>query len=320
MTFATHSFQKHPVYRCDSTHAALSPGSSSGDEAAGAASALPAALALEPPLPPAMSALIRESEAIAAMAYRIGQHFRRYTQLLAEIREPHPSLGADSEAASVLLDTGHCFGGPKHPGQPGALGANAHGLLAEAKPAGKRPLSDFNFFCRDARKLVVEVHPEYTKEQVNKELGRIWAMLDRQSRQYYRSLYVQDKLRYSQDVASLATPPELRPVDAAAAAAPPLMNPLNARRLSAGDEARQTIWRCITAPASSNTIQSILNKALSPEASDRADESEDLDEPLASVLLRGHAQTLAPPRPGVSDDRRAPDSAGAGYRWPAQGG
>ncbi|KAJ1879823.1 high mobility group [Coemansia sp. RSA 1722] len=69
-------------------------------------------------------------------------------------------------------------------------------------PAAKRPLSDFNFFCRDARKLVVEAHPEYTKEQVNKELGRIWSMLDRNSRQHYRVMYVQDKQRYSKDVAA----------------------------------------------------------------------------------------------------------------------
>ncbi|KAJ2367844.1 high mobility group, partial [Coemansia sp. RSA 2607] len=72
-----------------------------------------------------------------------------------------------------------------------------------AIPAAKRPLSDFNFFCRDARKLVVEAHPEYTKEQVNKELGRIWSMLDSSSRQHYRRMYVQDKQRYSSDVAAM---------------------------------------------------------------------------------------------------------------------
>ncbi|KAI7833046.1 high mobility group box domain-containing protein, partial [Kickxella alabastrina] len=75
---------------------------------------------------------------------------------------------------------------------------------ARQKPAAsatKRPLSDFNFFCRDARKLVVEAHPEYTKEQVNKELGRIWSILDHSSRQYYREMYAQDKQRYSQDIA-----------------------------------------------------------------------------------------------------------------------
>ncbi|KAJ1943689.1 high mobility group [Linderina macrospora] len=77
-----------------------------------------------------------------------------------------------------------------------------------AKPAitlsAKRPLSDFNFFCRDARKLVVEAHPEYTKEQVNKELGRIWSVLDKNSRQHYRVMYIQDKMRYKQDVATLS--------------------------------------------------------------------------------------------------------------------
>ncbi|KAJ2726825.1 high mobility group [Coemansia sp. Benny D115] len=73
-----------------------------------------------------------------------------------------------------------------------------------AASAAKRPLSDFNFFCRDARKLVVEAHPEYTKEQVNKELGRIWSLLDRASRQYYRDMYVRDKQRYSLDIAAKA--------------------------------------------------------------------------------------------------------------------
>ncbi|KAJ2867083.1 hypothetical protein GGH94_001062 [Coemansia aciculifera] len=61
--------------------------------------------------------------------------------------------------------------------------------------AAKRPLSDFNYFCRDARKLIVESHRDYTKEQVNRELGRIWSMLDIKWRQHYRALYTQNKQR-----------------------------------------------------------------------------------------------------------------------------
>ncbi|KAJ1676016.1 hypothetical protein EV182_000085 [Spiromyces aspiralis] len=65
-----------------------------------------------------------------------------------------------------------------------------------SQPTVKRPLSDFNFFCRDARKLIVETSPNYTKEEVNRELGRAWSRLDQATRKYYRDLYIRDKTRY----------------------------------------------------------------------------------------------------------------------------
>ncbi|KAJ2824384.1 high mobility group [Coemansia erecta] len=275
---------------------------------------------------PAINALVREGEAIAAMAYRIGQHFQRYTQLLADLQQPPAGTrqhihGAGSDTTLAPSDPGHCCDRLPPLAHSGTQNAGTHALFADAKPATKRPLSDFNFFCRDARKLVVEVHPEYTKEQVNKELGRIWSMLDGQSRQYYRSLYVQDKQRYSQDVASLAHKPG-SPSQAQkqsrvmhlnnsttmlAATGQPGGTLLETHRFSASDDARQTIWRCITAPPSSNTIQSILNDTLSPEASERTEESEDMDEPLASVVLRDHALTM---RAGIRTD-----GAMSGYHW-----
>ncbi|KAJ1820585.1 high mobility group [Coemansia sp. RSA 2599] len=118
-------------------------------------------------------------------------------------------------------------------------------------PAAKRPLSDFNFFCRDARKLVVEAHPEYTKEQVNKELGRIWSMLDHNSRQHYRVMYVQDKQRYSKDVAaqsSVASSTLFKPNGQTTYSSSPIgagtSNSHNGGSSSA--RVRNIIWRCAT--------------------------------------------------------------------------
>ncbi|KAJ1915666.1 hypothetical protein H4219_004196 [Mycoemilia scoparia] len=94
--------------------------------------------------------------------------------------------------------------GTHNNGHTGLANANTNGSSpSTATPATgnqpiptKRPLSDFNFFCRDARKLIVEESPSYTKEEVNRELGRAWAQLDKETRMYYRDLYVRDKSRY----------------------------------------------------------------------------------------------------------------------------
>ncbi|KAI9474682.1 hypothetical protein LPJ78_003383 [Coemansia sp. RSA 989] len=201
-----------------------------------------------------IAALIRESDELAAAANRIGQQLRRYMHLelysmpiaahVAEHQQPPAFFGTQSPKAV----------------QP----------LAEAKPAAKRPLSDFNFFCRDARKLVVEAHPDFTKEQVNRELGRIWSMLDNQLRQYYRSLHLQDKQRYTHAQAGISS----------TALHPAVPMVLDTSALRAAAQARQIIWRCITSPAQSNSIQSILNAAPGSEASSKSD----TDEPFASIV------------------------------------
>ncbi|KAJ1648064.1 hypothetical protein LPJ64_000600 [Coemansia asiatica] len=120
-------------------------------------------------------------------------------------------------------------------------------------PTAKRPLSDFNFFCRDARKLVVEAHPEYTKEQVNKELGRIWSMLDRNSRQHYRVMYVQDKQRYSNDVAAQSDVSNIGLFRSSSQAAYPntisagiARSSNNNSSSSTSARVRNIIWKCAT--------------------------------------------------------------------------
>ncbi|KAJ2659493.1 High mobility group box 1 [Coemansia sp. RSA 1199] len=317
MTFADTAsglHHKHIRYGYSSALAAASE-RYSADESTGSACTLPPVMDYAASLPrvpvqpvcidPAIDALVREGEAIAAMANRICQHFQRYTQLLADLplgRTHQHSHGSGSDTTQTPSETGHCCDRPQSSAHHSSHVSGAPALFTDSKPASKRPLSDFNFFCRDARKLVVEVHPEYTKEQVNKELGRIWSMLDGRSRQYYRSLYVQDKQRYTQDVANMthrqgkSSQSQIAHPDGSATLCPTVGASRSALQgencFNAGDEAKQTIWKCIAAPASSNTIQSILNETLSPEASDRADKSEDMDEPLASVVLRDHAQTL----------------------------
>ncbi|KAJ2848585.1 hypothetical protein IWW36_003216 [Coemansia brasiliensis] len=213
---------------------------------------------------PLIAALIRESDELAATACRIGQQFRRYMQLQAEFYNlpsmpitAHVPVAEYQQQLSAYYETHY----PK-----------ASRPLAETRPAAKRPLSDFNFFCRDARKLVVDAHPDFTKEQVNRELGRIWSILDMQSRQYYRNLHVQDKQRYTQTQAGI--PAHSIVVHRA------MPTILDTSALRAASQARQTVWRCITASVPSNSIQSILNKALSPEASNKSD----MDEPFANIV------------------------------------
>ncbi|KAJ2451050.1 hypothetical protein EV183_003868 [Coemansia sp. RSA 2336] len=216
--------------------------------AAGCAEPLPCPGAL-------IAALIRESDDLAATASRIGQQLRRYMHL--ELNSmPAAAHAAEHQQPCAYFEANSSKAAPP---------------LADAKPtAAKRPLSDFNFFCRDARKLVVEAHPAFTKEEVNRELGRIWAVLDTQSRQYYRSLHLQDKQRYTHAQAGISSTALLSAVPMA----------LDTSALRAAAQTRRTVWRCITAPAQSNSIQSILNAAPGSEVSSKSD----TDEPLARVV------------------------------------
>ncbi|KAJ1890136.1 high mobility group [Kickxella alabastrina] len=198
---------------------------------------------------------------------------------------------------------------------------------ARQKPAAsatKRPLSDFNFFCRDARKLVVEAHPEYTKEQVNKELGRIWSILDHSSRQYYRGMYAQDKQRYSQDIATIADTelkkspssdkyssfgdmpsstvatsdvrelPQSTPMQTSLANSvsglvtprPVYQNQNNIMYGSAQHHNKLPQFVSSRSTYSSNTIKSILNESFDSACLDGAGDSDDIDEPLVHSLLR----------------------------------
>ncbi|ORX68669.1 hypothetical protein DL89DRAFT_323550 [Linderina pennispora] len=173
---------------------------------------------------------------------------------------PPPPPPMVSHAMVPLMNRATPHGAPSSPPRfHSALPSTA----SMGKPAitlsAKRPLSDFNFFCRDARKLVVEAHPEYTKEQVNKELGRIWSVLDKNSRQHYRSMYIQDKLRYKQDVATLSG---------------------SAKRDASGNKKIKSAGNANAADC--NAPDRVCDQD--------TDETDDIDEPLAHTLLRSKSQ------------------------------
>ncbi|KAJ2550821.1 high mobility group [Coemansia sp. RSA 1933] len=275
-----------------------------------------------------------EGEAIADLVLSLSTHFRRYNQLFVgmqstihELAKRCSERGRESEQRQS--DTPLIANGMHHTNKRNVCGvakqATPYSLPSHRNkragtstaPAAKRPLSDFNFFCRDARKLVVEAHPEYTKEQVNKELGRIWSSLDSSSRQHYRQMYVQDKQRYSQDVSALAerTKCGIGPTSLAGA----VQTTGSAHVLGANSQARQTIWQHASAhntltggmaPGSSidaelktepkaeaksriegsvgvkgrsGSLQSILN--CSPSTLGTVDDPEDADEPLVHTLF-----------------------------------
>ncbi|KAI8325611.1 hypothetical protein GQ54DRAFT_325839 [Martensiomyces pterosporus] len=303
------------------------------------------------------NAVACEGEVISDMIVSIGSHFRRYNQLVANIHSTFHELSRlcmerSGESKQGISDTTTHYlveplcPDPRYSSQPSALPRppqsaispcqpNAPGKPRQVyrphtgaksgKPAGslsaKRPLSDFNFFCRDARKLVVEAHPEYTKEQDIAVLSRPSPL--------------------SKPVASGFSDGTAKPNGEAGTtgsanykchtAAAPLKAGLFAKytSTSASDQVKQTIWRCVTADvgalspllpagqvpaegssalpsdslsnahqhcrqfsaASNNALNAILNGGLGPETPEDADEPDEIDEPLAHSLLRVHSQT-----------------------------
>ncbi|KAI9506742.1 hypothetical protein BX070DRAFT_218465, partial [Coemansia spiralis] len=244
------------------------------------------------------NSIVCEGEAIADLIASLSAHFRRYNQLFigmqstlhelsrrcSERRQdpPQPLQDAHCYVNVQQFSKKYCANSPRqaHHNQisqvvPYSSISLKHGRVASAQTA-KRPLSDFNFFCRDARKLVVEAHPEYTKEQVNKELGRIWSTLDSTSRQHYRQMYVQDKLRYSQDITALAGRSKNQ-TDSSyivgsmhwplAAIGIPSENGAqsSAANLEASDKAKQTIWKCVTAQVSAGNDHAKYRALTGPE-------------------------------------------------------
>ncbi|KAJ1966476.1 high mobility group [Dipsacomyces acuminosporus] len=302
------------------------------------------------------NAMACEGEVIADMIAGIGCHFRRYSQLVAGIHSTFQGLSRlcmekQNEARQCIADTATHYMvepvrsdsrysskppsgilsrrntsaiqpfSPSTPALPARQIYRAKLGAKTRKAAGtslaKRPLSDFNFFCRDARRLVVEAHPEYTKELVNKELGRIWSVLDRDSRQYYRSMYIQDKLRYTRDAAALShssampkPPPKGHPdgvkntsgeAEATNSTAPTtqlLVTGLTDTR----DQVKQTIWRCATSEVHSlplllptdgvhkesrgtHHFATASSKTMDAPGSGEVDE-----QPLAHAFLNAHTQ------------------------------
>ncbi|KAJ1800982.1 high mobility group [Coemansia sp. RSA 2399] len=281
------------------------------------------------------NSIVCEGEAIADLVLSLGSHFRRYNQLFVgmqtmlhdlakkcsersregEQRAPNTQLFANRlhhTSRQGVCGPAQALSGLAKQSTPYSFPGHKNKKAATTAPTAKRPLSDFNFFCRDARKLVVEAHPEYTKEQVNKELGRIWSLLDSVSRQHYRQMYIQDKQRYSQDVSALTEKPKsilVGDVQATDRVSGPC------GLLGANYKAGQTIWRYSTEHGATaggmaaglsistepelelnsgmvgngatgrpgNTLQSILNA--SPSTSDTVNDPEDADEPLSRTLL-----------------------------------
>lgn len=62
--------------------------------------------------------------------------------------------------------------------------------------APKRSLSAFFWFCNDERPKIRGMNPEYTVGDVAKELGRMWAQVDPQTRERYNLMAERDKQRY----------------------------------------------------------------------------------------------------------------------------
>lgn len=62
--------------------------------------------------------------------------------------------------------------------------------------APKRSLSAFFWFCNDERPKIRGMNPEYTVGDVAKELGRMWAGVDPQTRERYNLMAERDKQRY----------------------------------------------------------------------------------------------------------------------------
>ncbi|KAJ1664604.1 high mobility group [Coemansia sp. RSA 1813] len=243
------------------------------------------------------NSIVCEGEAIADLILSLSSHFRRYNQLFVGMQSTLHELAKrcserSRESEQRPLDMQLLTSDPNRTTKQSSVCGLTQALPGLAKqttpysfpghknkrtvvtaPAAKRPLSDFNFFCRDARKLVVEAHPEYTKEQVNKELGRIWSSLDGGSRQHYRQMYVQDKQRYSQDVSALAEKSRcaigstgmagnVQPMEATGGGA---IATSRVHGPGANDRTRHTIWKYTTAHATAAGGTTVHGLSIDPE-------------------------------------------------------
>jgi len=65
----------------------------------------------------------------------------------------------------------------------------------------KRALSAFFWFCGDHRATIKARNPNYGIGDVAKELGKMWATIDPNSKQHYVGLAQKDKQRYDQEMA-----------------------------------------------------------------------------------------------------------------------
>ncbi|KAJ2510696.1 high mobility group [Coemansia sp. RSA 1939] len=255
-----------------------------------------------------IGSIASEGEAIAVLVARLGTHVRRYNQILVGMHSSLRELAKkcaeyDHERVKQSSVNSYAPDGVRRtkkysvgraawalPDQarqtaPYAQPSHKRKRAAIAVATAKRPLSDFNFFCRDARKLVVEAHPEFTKEQVNKELGRIWSSLDGVSRQHYRQMYIQDKVRYSRDMTALAA----RSSNASRTTQTPSAG--GAVRNSTSIDYREAEEQQYPDTHTKNerlgnALQRILNSSASPSTLGVMDDPEDIDEPLAHTLLR----------------------------------
>jgi len=66
--------------------------------------------------------------------------------------------------------------------------------------APKRSLSAFFWFCNDERPKIRGMNPEYTVGDVAKELGKMWALVDPQTRERYNLMAERDKQRYQREM------------------------------------------------------------------------------------------------------------------------
>ena len=65
--------------------------------------------------------------------------------------------------------------------------------------APKRPLSSFLLFAGEERPRVVAELGNISVGEVGKELGRRWALLDKDSKGKYETAHMEDKARYEQE-------------------------------------------------------------------------------------------------------------------------
>jgi len=85
---------------------------------------------------------------------------------------------------------------------PPEAGRKRGGKRKQAKDpnAPKRSLSAFFWFCNDERPKIRETNPEYTVGDVAKELGKMWALVDPQTKERYNVMAERDKQRYKREM------------------------------------------------------------------------------------------------------------------------
>lgn len=66
--------------------------------------------------------------------------------------------------------------------------------------APKRSLSAFFWFCNDERSKVKASNPMFSMGDIAKELGRLWAAADPETKSKYEALSEQDKARYDREM------------------------------------------------------------------------------------------------------------------------